>query len=148
MPEITQVFLSVWDNPDSFTLNSLAMSSFERLCVIMYSKSCSSQTLNDARLKLFSNGTKTVETLPPTSAAYFQQVRRCILQACYLWKQPFFLCKLSLIMGGESMRTKSNNGYRSGPHALMPFPICVYVQCIDRINKYRYIIPDQTIHIT
>ena len=34
----------------------------------------------------------------------------------------FFLCKLSLIMlhGAGSLRTKSNNGYRSGPHAMMP----------------------------
>lgn len=87
MSEITPVFLTILDNPESFTLESPAMSSLERFCVIMYSKSSSSPTLNDARLQLFSNGTKTLETLPPTSAAYFQHVRRCILQACYFWKQ-------------------------------------------------------------
>ena len=87
MPEITGVFLGLLEDPMSFTRESAAMASLERMAVICYSKSCSASTLDDARLQLFSTGTKTLDTLPPTSAAFYQHVRRSILQACYFWKQ-------------------------------------------------------------
>ena len=122
MPEITQVLLSVLDNPESFTLNSLGMSSLERFCVIMYSKSCSSQTLNDARLKLFSNGTKTLDTLPPTSAAYFQHVRRSILQACYFWKQS--LLSMQVIPDYASWGWKYDGKHKTMGTILGHTPCC------------------------
>ena len=87
MSEMTQVFLWLLDNPEQFTMDSEVWNLLERYLIVQYSKSCSSSNLNDARLKLFQSGTKTLESLPPTSAAYFQHVKRAILQASFLWKQ-------------------------------------------------------------
>ena len=87
MPEMTGVYLGLLEDPMSFTRESAPMASLERMAVICYSKSCSASTLDDARLQLFSSGTKTLDTLPPTSAAFYQHARRSILQACYFWKQ-------------------------------------------------------------
>ena len=87
MPEMTQVFLWLLDNPEKFTMNSWVWNLLERYLIVQCSKSCSSSRLNDARLKLFQSGTKTLENLPPTSAAYFQHVKRAILQASFFWKQ-------------------------------------------------------------
>ena len=87
MPEITEVFLDLLDYPENFTLESPAMASLERLAVTFYSKSCSSATLDNARLQLFTTGTKTLENLPPTSSAFYQHIRRSILQASFFWKQ-------------------------------------------------------------
>ena len=87
MTGLTGVFLGLLEDPMSFTRESAAMASLERMAVICYSKSCSACTLDDARLQLFSTGTKTLDTLPPTSAAFYQHVCRSILQVCYFWKQ-------------------------------------------------------------
>ena len=87
MPEMTDVFLSITDRPEAFTITSDKMRSLERFCILMYSKTCSAATLDDARLQLFSDGSRTLENLPPTTAAYYQHVRRSILQACFIWKQ-------------------------------------------------------------
>ena len=87
MPEITQAFISLTARPESFTFKSQDMRLLERFCILMYSKSSSSVSLNDTRPQMFSNGSQTLENLPPTTAAYYQHVRRCILQSCYVWNQ-------------------------------------------------------------
>ena len=86
MPEMIQVFLWLLDNPEKFTMNSWVWNLLEIYLIVQYRKSCSSSNLNDARLKLFQSGTKTLENLPPTSSAYFQHVKRAILQASSFWK--------------------------------------------------------------
>ena len=87
MPEMTQVFIWLLENPEKFTMDSWVWNPLERYLIVQYSKSCSSSSLNDARLKLFQSGNKTLEHLPPTSAAYFQHVKRVILQASFFWRQ-------------------------------------------------------------
>ena len=87
MPEMTQVFIWLLENPEKFTMDSWVWNPLERYLIVQYSKSCSSSSLNDARLKLFQSGNKTLEHLPPTSAAYFQHVKRAILQASFFWRQ-------------------------------------------------------------
>ena len=87
MPEMTQVFIWLLENPEKFTMDSWVWNPLERYLIVQYSKSCSSSSLNDARLKLFRSGNKTLEHLPPTSAAYFQHVKRAILQASFFWRQ-------------------------------------------------------------
>ena len=86
MPEVTETLLALSDDPNSFTLDSVHMQLLERFFVIMYRKSCSVATVNQARQMLFSHF-----TLPgsntPTQAALFEHVKRSIIQACFIWKQ-------------------------------------------------------------
>ncbi|XDV44711.1 hypothetical protein PO909_012952 [Leuciscus waleckii] len=53
----------------------------------MYSKSCGSSRVDEARHHLFSNGTKSLENLPPTQAALIQHIKRALLQASFYWNQ-------------------------------------------------------------
>ncbi len=85
MPEITETLLALMEDPNSFVLDSIHMQRFERFHVIMYSKSCSAATVNQARQKLFSHGLRSLEAIPPTQAALFEHLKRSILQACFIW---------------------------------------------------------------
>ena len=87
IPELTAVFIKLLNDPTVFYSDPEIFKKLERFMVRCYSSTCSSPTLDVARLKLFETGTKVLETLPPTSAPYFQHVRRAILQASFLWKQ-------------------------------------------------------------
>ena len=85
MPEMTDTFLELSDNPDSFTIESIHMQRLERFHVIMYSKSCSAATVNQARQQLFSHGLRSLEAIPPSQAALLEHLKRSILQACFIW---------------------------------------------------------------
>ena len=87
MPEMTETFLVLIDNPHSFTMESIHMQQLEHFHIIMYSKSCSSVTVNQARQQLFSHGLRSLEAIPPTQAALFEHGKRSISQACFIWKQ-------------------------------------------------------------
>ena len=63
------------------------MERIERFVVLMYSKTCASSSVNDARYTLFSTGSRSLENIPPTQAALFEHVKRFVLQTCYIWKQ-------------------------------------------------------------
>ena len=47
----------------------------------MYSKGCGSAKVNEARHHLFTSGTKTLKSIPPTQAALFEHIKRALLQA-------------------------------------------------------------------
>jgi hypothetical protein len=87
MPDLTDTFLSLISDPHSLTLESEHMKLIERFTVLMYSKSCSAATVNEARLLLFSHGLCGLDAIPPTQAALFEHVKRSLLQAAFIWKQ-------------------------------------------------------------
>ena len=62
------------------------MQTVEHFVVVMYSKGCGLVKVNEARLRLFNSGKKSLEALPPTQAALYQHIRRAMLQAT-LWSQ-------------------------------------------------------------
>ena len=63
------------------------MQRIERFMVLMYSKGCGAAGVNEATLRLFTSGTKSLESIPPTQAALFQHVKRAILQSSFYWHQ-------------------------------------------------------------
>ena len=63
------------------------MQCIERFVVLMYSKTCGSATVNDARHYLFSNGSRSLDSIPPTQAALFEPVKMTLVQASFIWKQ-------------------------------------------------------------
>ena len=84
MPEMTETFLALTDDPKSFTMECIHMKWVERFHIIMYSKSCSAGTVNQARQNLFSHGLRSLDTIPPTQAALFEHLKRIILLACFM----------------------------------------------------------------
>ena len=86
-PVLTETMTTLTEHPESFTLESVHMQCIERFVVLIYSKSCGSATVNDARHHLFSTGSRSLDNIPPTQAALFEHVKRSILQASFIWKQ-------------------------------------------------------------
>ncbi|KAJ8257557.1 hypothetical protein GJAV_G00186910 [Gymnothorax javanicus] len=73
--------------PQEFSAQSQHMRTLKRFVVVMYSKGSGLERVNEARLRLFTSGKKTLEALPPTQAALYQHIRRAMLQASFFWSQ-------------------------------------------------------------
>ena len=86
-PFLTETMVTLTEDPHSVTLESVHMQCIERFVVLMYSKTCGSATVDDARYHLFSTGSRSLENILPTRAALFQHVKRSLLQASFIWKQ-------------------------------------------------------------
>lgn len=85
-PELTDTLVALTNNPQELSLQSQHMQTVESFVVVMYSKGCGLVKVNEARLRLFNSGRKSLEALPPTQAALYQHIRRAMLQAT-LWSQ-------------------------------------------------------------
>lgn len=83
VPDLTNTLVALTQNPDLFTLGSVYMEQIERFVILMYSKGCGAAGVNDARYRLFTTGTRSLENIPPTQAALFQHVKRALLQASF-----------------------------------------------------------------
>ena len=86
-PDLTDTLVALTLNPNMFGIESVHMQRIERFVVLMYSKGCGAAGVNEARLRLFTSGTKSLESIPPTQAALFQHVKRAILQSRFYWHQ-------------------------------------------------------------
>ena len=84
-PDLTDTLVALTLNPNMFGIESNHMQRIERFVVLMYSKGCRAAGVNEARLRLFTSGTKSLESIPPTKAALFQHVKRAILQSSFYW---------------------------------------------------------------
>ena len=87
MPDLTDTLVALTHNPDIFSLESVHMQQIERFVVLMYSKGCGAAGVNEARHRLFTTGSRSLENIPPTQAALFQHVKRALLQASFYWSQ-------------------------------------------------------------
>lgn len=84
--EATSAFLSLTDTPGEQVVAD-AMQTLERFVVLMYDRTSSCQYVNEARKDLFTKKARTMEVLPPTSAALMEHTKRTVLQAGYIWGQ-------------------------------------------------------------
>ena len=98
-PEVTQTFIAITQDPTCINLDSLHMRRLERLTVLMYSKTCSSDSVNEARKLMFTHGLKALERIPPTKHALFQHTKRALLVAAFIWKQS--LCRVPHIPNAD-----------------------------------------------
>ena len=62
-----------------------AMALIERFVVLLYNRTSSQTTVNEARQELLSKGNRTLENIPPTQAALLQHTRRAVYQAGHIW---------------------------------------------------------------
>jgi hypothetical protein len=66
-------------------VNSDTMAILERFVILLYDRTSDVETLNAARKQMFTKKTRTLENIPPTSNAFLQHVKRCVLQAINCW---------------------------------------------------------------
>ena len=60
MPELTETFLNLTQDPHTFSMDTDDMKQLERFTVLMYSRSCSATSVDEARLQLFTHGLRTL----------------------------------------------------------------------------------------
>ncbi len=84
-PEITATFKELATPTHSIQKEQLQK--LERYVVLMYSKSSPLNSVNDARLQLFSRSSRQIENIPPTQAALLEHTKRATFQAGHVWAQ-------------------------------------------------------------
>lgn len=84
-PEVTQVFLSLSQNPGD--VSDEALSILERFVILLYDRSSNEERVNEARKVLFTQKGREIEMIPPTQAALIQHTKRTIYQAGHVWNQ-------------------------------------------------------------
>ena len=82
-PQITDTFSMLASVPEEIPEQAMAL--IERFVVLLYSRTSSQTTVNEARQELFSKGNRTLEKIPPTKAALLQHTRRAVYQAGHIW---------------------------------------------------------------
>lgn len=85
-PDLTESLVTLTSDPEQIN-NDVHVQRLERMVVIMYSKSCGSSCIDEARHHLFTTGNKSLENLPPTQAVLIQHTKRALLQASFFWNQ-------------------------------------------------------------
>ena len=87
VPELTDTFATLMQNPNLLTLDSEYMHNVEKFVILMYSIGCGATSVNMARYQLFTSGSRSLENIPPTQTALFEHVKRALLQAAFFWSQ-------------------------------------------------------------
>ncbi len=65
------------------------MAELERYFVLLYSRTATWKTVNDARQHMFAQGNRKLNNIPPTAGALEQHVKRAAYQAGHVWGQAF-----------------------------------------------------------
>ena len=77
--KVTNTFVAIIQDPSSLTLDSLHMRLLEGWTVLMYSKNCDAELLNDAIKVMLTHSLKSLDSIPPTQHALFQHAKRAPL---------------------------------------------------------------------
>ncbi|CAB4025851.1 Hypothetical predicted protein [Paramuricea clavata] len=123
LSDLTDTLVSLTEDPTLFSIDFVHMQRIERFVVLIYSKGCGVARVNEARHRLFTNGSRSLENLQPTQAALFQHVKRGLLQASFYWDKatsiqqeiPNFLSRADIKM--EPLADIKMHLY--GPHSQM-----------------------------
>ena len=83
--DITPVFESLSDQP-TLSLIEESLPVIERFTVLLYNRTSNCLTTNECRKDLFCKG-RTIDNIPPTSAALLKHVLRSSYIAGYVWEQ-------------------------------------------------------------
>ena len=87
--KISPVFAKLSSPPVAVTDEDLQV--LEEFVVLMYVKSSSYKSVNEARLDLFARKQRAYDSIPPTSAALKEHCKRAAYQAGHIWGQSL-LC--------------------------------------------------------
>ncbi len=103
------------------------MERLERWTVVMYAKGSGCARVNEARRKLFSQGTRTLEHIPPTQAALLEHTKRALHQAGFVWKQSQ--------KRQQGLPDASHWGWVQYPETGVWSPHCSYIAGVKRLAK-------------
>lgn len=84
--DITATFCALADRPTQQTVQDM-LKPLERFIVLIYDRTSSDDSVNDARKHLFFQKSRAMDNLPPTQDALIQHTKRAIYQASYCWAQ-------------------------------------------------------------
>jgi hypothetical protein len=82
-PGVTDTLISLSQSVQEIDQASLHV--LERFVIIMYDRTSDCTDLDTARKHLFTKKSKLLESLPPTSSAFAEHVKRAIYQAVFCW---------------------------------------------------------------
>ena len=119
MPERTEVFIKITNEPNTVSLDSDLMTSIQRFICMLYSKTGDVHLVNDARKILFIQSLRSLENVLPTLNALFQKVKRTILVATFMWNQRLVRSQnlpSSALGVGVEFRTRSRIHTRTHYH--------------------------------
>ena len=83
---VTEVFADLGNGPTLERIDQ-HMANLERFVVLLYDKTSTSTSADEARKDLFTRKGRSIDLIPPTSAALYQHVRRASYQAGHVWGQ-------------------------------------------------------------
>ena len=84
--EITPAFVALSSMPTEDRLKDM-MPEIERFVTLMYDRTSTCTTVNEARKDLFTRKGRSIETIPPTYGALLEHTKRVAYQAGYCWGQ-------------------------------------------------------------
>ncbi len=80
--DVTDAFVYLASHPfETLTVDSDHFQKPERLAVVMYDKTSSLNSVNDARQELFCLRSRGMDRIPPTQDALLQHAKRAVFQA-------------------------------------------------------------------
>lgn len=82
--QVTPIFQSLSNSPSISSVID-AMPMLERYVVIMYDRTSTCETVNDARKDLFTRKGRAIDAIPPTADALLQHTKRSMYQAGHCW---------------------------------------------------------------
>ncbi|EDO40140.1 predicted protein [Nematostella vectensis] len=83
-PEVTDVFIAP-TVPEE--VSDIHMATIERFTVLLYDRTSSKLTVNEAKKQLFAQKGRPLEALPPSKAALLEHTKRAAYQAGHCWGQ-------------------------------------------------------------
>ena len=84
--DVTPAFCTLTARPTLLTIDTW-LERVERFVVLLYDRTSSQMSVNDARMQLFTQKGRTIDGLPPTKAALVQHTMRAAYQAGHCWAQ-------------------------------------------------------------
>ncbi|KAK3747214.1 hypothetical protein QZH41_014645, partial [Actinostola sp. cb2023] len=84
-PEVTRSFLEIATAPDELSNN--CTQTIERFVVLLYDRGSQLSSVDDARQQLFCKRSRSLDRIPPTSAALRQHFLRAAYQGGHVWSQ-------------------------------------------------------------
>ena len=82
-PEVTDTFSAIINDPTNLTLGSLHMRRLEWWTFLMYNKSYSADTVNEARRLVFTHGLNSLDSFPPNQNVSFQHAKLTLHAASF-----------------------------------------------------------------
>ena len=84
--DVTPAFCALGTSPSPQSIDDW-LGQLEQFVVLLYDRTSSQVSVNEARKQLFTQKGRAIESLPPTQAALIQHTKRAAYQAGHCWAQ-------------------------------------------------------------